>query len=81
MGVKSIEMTGRTQTLPWWPGGQEVKTTKTVQCTLAPLMAIANLHVDTDKIFKSVGFPDQREESRIEEQPKIYIEGTLGYLL
>jgi hypothetical protein len=55
MFVKSREMTGRTQTLPWWPGGEEVKTTE--NCTLAQLMAIANLNVDTDKIFKSAGFP------------------------
>jgi hypothetical protein len=25
--VKSIEMTGRTKTLPWWLGGEGVKTT------------------------------------------------------
>ncbi len=55
MLVKSREMTGRTHVLSWWPGGEEVKTTE--NCTFAQLMAIANLHVDTDKIFKGVGFP------------------------
>ncbi len=28
--VKSREMTGRTQTLPWWLGGAGVKTTEKV---------------------------------------------------
>jgi hypothetical protein len=55
MLVKRREMTGRTRTLQWWLGGEEVKTTE--NCTLAQLMAIAKLHVDTDKIIKSMGSP------------------------